>query len=72
VDWVKVLFGLGKGSLGDGGIGARLPNAYFQPTRLPSAVSGVWWRCSALAVLLVRRFVVRRSAEAERYTPSKI
>jgi hypothetical protein len=35
----KVLFGLGKGSLGEGVIGARLPNSCFQLTRLPSAVS---------------------------------
>jgi hypothetical protein len=39
VGWVKGLFGPGKGSLGDGVIGARLPNSYFQPTRPPSAVS---------------------------------
>jgi hypothetical protein len=66
VGWVKVLFGPAKGSLGDGVVQARLPNSCFHPTRLPSAVSLGLVALLSAAGAHSGRFVVRRSAEAER------
>jgi hypothetical protein len=43
-----------------------LPNKCLQPTRLPAAAPLVLWRCSPSVVLIVRRSVARRSAEAGR------